>query len=63
MSDLVNEKEIPFSSAAEGKAPVANDGAYKNLVSQIDAILARSNERSIKSRYRYYEGACASVDS
>lgn len=56
MSDLVNEKEIPFSSAAEGKAPVANDGAYKNLVSQIDAILARSNERSIKSRYRYYEG-------
>jgi len=55
MSDLMNEKEVPFSSTAEGNAPVANDGAYKNLVAQIDAILAHSNERSIKSRYRYYE--------
>lgn len=34
-----------------------SDGAYKNLVAQIDSILAHSNERSIKSRYRYYEAA------
>ena len=60
MSDLVNPIETPFSSEstevlAEDQKPVANDGAYKNLVAQIDSILAHSNERSMKSRDRYYE--------
>ena len=60
MSKLVNQKGTPFSSEstevlAEDQKPVANDGAYKNLVAQIDAILAHSNERSMKSRDRYYE--------
>ena len=66
MSDVPNEKSIPppqestelADSQTEGKISiVANDGAYKNLVSQIDSILKHSNERSIKSRYRYYEAA------
>lgn len=60
MSELVNQKGTPFSSEstevlAEGQMPVANDGAYKNLVAQIASILAHSNERSMKSRDRYYE--------
>ena len=66
MSDVPNEKSIPppqestelAVSQTEGKIPAsASDGAYKNLVAQIDSILAHSNERSIKSRYRYYEAA------
>ena len=60
MSELVNQKGTPFSSEptevpAEGQKPVANDGTYQNLVAQIDSILAHSNERSLKSRDRYYE--------
>ena len=64
MSDVPNEKSIPppqqstefADSQTEGKIPASvSDGAYKNLVAQIDSILAHSNERSIKSRYRYYE--------
>ena len=64
MSDVPNEKSIPppqestelAVSRTEGKIPASvSDGAYKNLVAQIDSILAHSNERSIKSRYRYYE--------
>ena len=66
MSDVPNEKSIPppqestelADSKTEGKIPASvSDGAYKNLVAQIDSILAHSNERSIKSRYRYYEAA------
>ena len=61
-----NEKSIPppqestelADSQTEGKIPASvSDGAYKNLVAQIDSILAHSNERSIKSRYLYYEAA------
>ena len=60
MSELVNQKGTPFSSdstevPAKGQKPAANDGAYQNLVAQIDSILAHSNERSMKSRDRYYE--------
>ena len=60
MSDLVNPKETPFSSesaevSSKGEIPVVNEGAYKNLVAQIDSILAHSNERSMPSRDRYYE--------
>ena len=64
MSDVPNEKPIPpppeiaeiMDALAEGKIPTTvSDGIYKNLVSQIDSILKHSNERSIKSRYRYYE--------
>ena len=64
MSDVPNEKPIPpppeiaenIDALAEVKIPTTvSDGIYKNLVSQIDSILAHSNERSIKSRYRYYE--------
>ena len=64
MSDVPNEKPIPpppelaenIDALAEVKIPTTvSDGIYKNLVSQIDSILAYSNERSIKSRYRYYE--------
>ena len=64
MSDVPNEKPIPpppelaenIDALAEVKIPTAvSDGIYKNLVSQIDSILKHSNERSIKSRYRYYE--------
>ena len=59
MSDVPNEKSIPppqestelAVSQTEGKIPASvSDGAYKNLVSQIDSILAHSDERSIKSR-------------
>ena len=66
MSDIPNEKGIPpppeiaeiMAAQAEGKIPTAvSDGIYKNLVSQIDSILAHSNERSFKSRHRYYEAA------
>ena len=66
MSDIPNEKSIPppqestefADSQTEGKISASvSDGAYKNLVAQIDSILAHSNERSIKSRYRYYEAA------
>ena len=66
MSDVPNEKSIPppqestefADSKTEGKIPIAvSDGAYKNLVAQVDSILKHSNERSIKSRYRYYEAA------
>ena len=64
MSDVPNEKPIPppleiaenIDALAEVKIPTTvSDGIYKNLVSQIDSILKHSNERSIKSRYRYYE--------
>ena len=64
MSDVPNEKPIPpppeiaenIDALAEVKIPTTvSDGIYKNLVSQIDAIFNHSNERSIKSRYRYYE--------
>lgn len=64
MSDVPNEKPIPpppeiaenIDVLAEVKIPTTvSDGIYKNLVSQIDSILKHSNERSIKSRYRYYE--------
>ena len=64
MSDVPNEKPIPppleiaenIDALAEVKIPTTvSDGIYKNLVSQIDAIFKHSNERSIKSRYRYYE--------
>ena len=64
MSDVPNEKPIPpppeiaenMDALAEVKIPTTvSDGIYKNLVSQIDSILKHSNERSIKSRYRYYE--------
>ena len=60
MSDLVNQKGTPFSSesaevSSKGETPVANEGAYKNLIAQIDSILAHSNERSMPSRDRYYE--------
>ena len=64
MSDVPNEKPIPpppeiaenIDALAEVKMPTTvSDGIYKNLVSQIDSILKHSNERSIKSRYRYYE--------
>ena len=66
MSDVPNEKPIPppleiaenIDALAEVKIPTTvSDGIYKNLVSQIDSILKHSNERSIKSRYRYYEAA------
>ena len=66
MSDVPNEKSIPppkestefADSQIEGKIPASvSDGAYKNLVAQLDSILKHSNERSIKSRYRYYEAA------
>ena len=64
MSDVPNEKTIPpppeiaenIDALAEVKIPTTvSDGIYKNLVSQIDSIFKHSNERSIKSRYRYYE--------
>lgn len=64
MSDVPNEKPIPpppeiaenIDALAEVKIPTTvSDGIYKNLVSQIDSIFKHSNERSIKSRYRYYE--------
>ena len=64
MSNVPNEKPIPpppeiaenIDALAEVKIPTTvSDGIYKNLVSQIDSILKHSNERSIKSRYRYYE--------
>ena len=64
MSDVPNEKPIPpppeiaenIDALTEVKIPTTvSDGIYKNLVSQIDSILKHSNERSIKSRYRYYE--------
>ena len=64
MSDVPNEKPIPpppeiaesIDALAEVKIPTTvSDGIYRNLVSQIDAIFKHSNERSIKSRYRYYE--------
>ena len=64
MSDVPNEKPIPpppeiaenIDALAEVKIPTTvSDGIYKTLVSQIDSILKHSNERSIKSRYRYYE--------
>ena len=66
MSDVPNEKPIPpppeiaenIDALAEVKIPTTvSDGIYKNLVSQIDSILKHSNERSIKSRYRYYEAS------
>ncbi|MBR3964704.1 MAG: tyrosine-type recombinase/integrase [Clostridia bacterium] len=66
MSDVPNEKSISppqestklADSQAEGKIPASvSDGAYKNLVSQLNSILKHSNERSIKSRHRYYEAA------
>ena len=41
--------------SSKGEIPVVNEGAYKNLVAQIDSILAHSNERSMPSRDRYYE--------
>ena len=64
MSDVPNEKPIPpppelaenMDALAEVKIPTTvSDGIYKNLVSQIDSIFKHSNERSLKSRYRYYE--------
>ncbi|MBE6960290.1 MAG: hypothetical protein E7448_06175 [Ruminococcaceae bacterium] len=65
MSDVPNEKGIPpppeiaeiMDAQAAGKIPTAvSNGICKNLVSQIDSILAHSNECSIKSRYQRLKG-------